>query len=80
MESSFDWEIGQIPKGWVRDYGAPRVVNGDFRAGVMAAVCPPPHPPRSGGAPADLCMYQFHYDQRVKVRIWLDWFVKECDE
>jgi len=77
---SFDWNIGEVPEGWSREHGAPRVINGDFAGGAMAAVMSPPTPPCAGGVADNLCGYQFHYDQRHKVKAWLDWFIKEYDE
>ena len=77
---AFDWEIGTVPEGWVRAYGAPSVINGDFRDGPMAAMMPPLYPPCAGGLYDNLCGYQFHYGQRHKVKAWLDWFMKEYDE
>lgn len=77
----FDWDIGQVPAGWIRKYGVPHVINGDFGGGPMAAMFPPPLPPVPGGIVSDrVCGYQFHYDQRHKVKAWLDWFIKEYDE
>jgi len=77
---SFDWNIGEVPEGWSREHGAPRVINGDFSRGAMAAVMPPITFCPNGALPGTLCTYQFHYSQRHKVKAWLDWFMKEFDE
>jgi len=77
---AFDWEIGKVPEGWSCEHGAPRVINGDFSRGPMAAVMPPFTFCPNGAVSDTLCVYQFHYDQRHKVKAWLDWFMKEFDE
>ena len=76
----FNWEIGEVPEGWDRSGGAPRGINFDFAKGPWAAMLPPAAPYPGGVVDCNLCAYQFHYDQRVKVKIWLDWFMKEFDE
>ena len=76
----FDWEIGEVPPGWLRGHGAPQVINGDFSRGSMAAVIPPPRLTYGGECSDNLCAHHFQYNQRHKVRAWLDWFMKEYDE
>jgi hypothetical protein len=74
--SDFNWEIGTVPKGWKREYGV-RVQNGDFKHGPMAAISPGLIPPCEPIEFDTLCIVQFHYDQRFKVKAWLNWFSKE---
>ena len=77
----FNFEIGTVPPGWSRDCGAPRIINGDFKHGPMAAISPGMAIPLSCDfAPDTLCAYTFHYDQRHKVKAWIDWFMTEYDE
>lgn len=79
MTAEFKWEIGTVPPAWELGVGAPRVINGDFKYGPMAAV-QPPLLPFGVDVPSTICMYQFHYDQRHKVQAWLRWFLASKED
>ena len=76
----FNWEIGEVPEGWSRDGGRPLLYNASFDAGPWAAMGPPAVIVTGYDMADNLCTYQFHYEQRHKVRAWLDWFMTEFDE
>jgi hypothetical protein len=76
--TEFNWEIGTVPSGWKPEYGV-QLRNGDFARGQWASITPGLIPP---GEPVDfdtLVYVRFHYDQRVKVKAWLNWFTNEQD-
>ena len=75
----FNWEIGKVPEGWEKA-NIVRVFNGDFRHGPCAAVEPVFYEFPIGVDPNVLRTYRFYYEQRHKVRAWVDWFMKEYDE
>lgn len=77
--SEFNFNIGEVPEHWQRKYGA-RVINGDFKYGPMAQLEEGfRFDDFSGAMPATFCAYRFHYEQRRKVKAWIDWYMKEYE-
>ena len=77
---SFTFEIGQVPKGWSREYGV-RIINGHFDAGPRAGLRDGRARPFDSYAELDDVAYVvFVREEREKVKAWIDWYMTEYDE
>jgi len=77
---AFNWDIGDVPDDW-KDAVSVRVMNGDFRGGIRAAVEPIFDISPWTSFDAQHINYRMFYEHEAeKVKAWIDWFMKEYDE